>query len=216
MSALVAAQHLPGVLHALQPTLDHYGYIAIAALVLLENFGVPAPGETVLIVGAVYAASGRLSILLVALLGFLGAVVGDNIGYAIGRFGGRRIVERFGRHVLLTPQRLQRATGFFERHGGKVVVVARFVEGLRQANGIIAGIIGMRWPRFVTFNATGAALWVAVWTSVGYLSGKHIDTINNDAGRYEAYLAIAATALVIADVARRIRRSRAARAESTA
>ena len=216
MSALVAAQQLPGVLHALEPTLDHYGYIAIVGLVMLENFGVPAPGETVLIAGAVYAATGRLSIVLVALLGFLGAVAGDNVGFAIGRFGGRRIVERFGRHVLLTPQRLQRATGFFERHGGKVVVVARFVEGLRQANGIIAGIIGMRWPRFVTFNATGAALWVAVWTSVGYLSGKHIDTINNDAGRYEAYLAIAATALVIADVARRIRRSRAARAEPTA
>jgi membrane protein DedA with SNARE-associated domain len=216
VSALVAAQQLPGVLHALEPTLDHYGYIAIVGLVMLENFGVPAPGETVLIAGAVYAATGRLSIVLVALLGFLGAVAGDNVGFAIGRFGGRRIVERFGRHVLLTPQRLQRATGFFERHGGKVVVVARFVEGLRQANGIIAGIIGMRWPRFVTFNATGAALWVAVWTSVGYLSGKHIDTINNDAGRYEAYLAIAATALVIADVARRIRRSRAARAESTA
>ena len=216
MSALVAAQHLPGVLHALQPTLDHYGYIAIAALVLLENFGVPAPGETVLIVGAVYAASGRLSILLVALLGFLGAVVGDNIGFAFGRFGGRRIAERLGRYVLLTPQRLERATGFFERHGGKIVVVARFVQGLRQANGIIAGIIGMRWPRFVSFNATGAALWVAVWTAVGYLSGTHIATIYNDAGRYEAYLAIAVTALVIAYVARRIRRSRATRAGSAA
>ncbi len=216
MSALVAAQQLPGVLHALQPTLDHYGYIAIAGLVMLENFGVPAPGETVLIVGAVYAANGRLSILLVALLGFLGAVVGDNIGFAFGRFGGRRIAERFGRYVLLTPQRLERATGFFERHGAKIVVVARFVEGLRQANGIIAGTIGMRWRRFVTFNAMGAVLWVAVWTTVGFLSGNHIDTISNDAGRYQAYLAIAVAALAIASVARRVRRSRAARAGSAA
>jgi membrane protein DedA with SNARE-associated domain len=74
----------------------------------------------------------------------------------------------------------------------------------------------MRWPRFVAFNATGAALWVAVWTTVGYLSGNRIDTVYDDAGRYEAYLAIAVTALVIAYVVRRMRRNRAARAESTA
>ena len=147
MLLAAATPHLPGVLHALEPTLNNYGYLAVAGLVLIEDFGVPVPGETVLILGAVYAGSGRLSIVLVVLLGFLGAVVGDNIGFALGRFGGRRLVERWGRYILLTPERLDKATAFFERHGGKVIVIARFVEGLRQANGIVAGTTGMHWAQ---------------------------------------------------------------------
>jgi membrane protein DedA with SNARE-associated domain len=102
----------------------------------------------------------------------VGAVLGDNIGFAIGHFGGRRLVERYGRYVFLTPERLEKTTRFFDRHGGKIIIVARFIEGLRQANGIIAGTTGMHWSRFLIFNAIGAALWVAVWTSIGYLSGS--------------------------------------------
>ncbi len=208
-------QHLPGVLHSLEPTLDHFGYLAVAGLVLLEDFGVPVPGETVLILGAVYAGTGRLSIVLVALLGFFGALVGDNLGFAIGHFGGRRLAERYGRYVFLTPERLDRATAFFDRHGGKVIVIARFVEGLRQANGIIAGTTGMRWERFLVFNAIGAALWVLVWTSVGYFSGSHIDVIYRDATRYDTYLAAAVVVLVIAYVTRRVVRARRSQADST-
>jgi membrane protein DedA with SNARE-associated domain len=200
--------HLPGVLHNLEPALNNYGYLAVAGLVLIEDFGVPVPGETVLILGAVYAGTGRLSVVLVGLLAFLGAIIGDNIGFAIGHFGGRRLVERFGRYIFLTPERVAKATGFFERHGGKVIVVARFIEGLRQANGIIAGITGMHWARFLAFNAIGAALWVAVWTSVGYFSGSHINKIYDDAIRYDTYLAIAVGALVLAFIARRIYRGR--------
>src|ERR1700746_3593625 len=114
--AAAMTQHLPGVLHDLEPTLNHYGYLAAAGLVLVEDFGVPVPGETILILGAVYAGTGRLSIVLVALLGFVGAMVGDNIGFAIGHFGGRPLIERFGRYVFLTPERLDQGTRFFERH----------------------------------------------------------------------------------------------------
>jgi membrane protein DedA with SNARE-associated domain len=213
--AAATPQHLPGVLHALEPTLNHYGYLAVVGLVLLEDFGVPVPGETTLILAAVYAGAGRLNVVLVGVLAFLAAVAGDNIGFAIGHFGGRRLVERYGRYVLLTPERLDRATGFFQRHGGKVVVVARFIEGLRQANGIIAGITGMHWARFIAFNALGAALWVAVWTSVGYLSGSHINTIYHTATRYSTYLAIAAGALILTYIAHRlISRARRATPES--
>ena len=209
-----APQHLPGVLHNLEGPLNHYGYAVIAFFVLLEDFGVPVPGETVLILGAVYAGTGRLSIWLVGVIGFLAAVSGDNIGFAIGHFGGRRLVERYGRYILLTAERLDKAAGFFERHGGKIVAVARFIEGLRQANGIIAGIIGMPWLRFLGFNALGAALWVAVWSCVGYFSGNHIDTIYRDATRYDTYFAIAVGVLVLFWVARRVWRRR--RARSTA
>jgi membrane protein DedA with SNARE-associated domain len=202
--AAAAPPHLPGVLHDLEPTLNHYGYLAVAGLVLVEDFGVPVPGETTLILAAVYAGAGRLNVVLVGLIAFVAAVLGDNIGFAIGHFGGRRLVERYGRYVLITHERLDKATGFFERHGGKVVVVARFIEGLRQANGIIAGITGMHWARFLAFNALGAALWVAVWTSVGYLSGSHINAIYRDATRYSTYFAVGVLVLVLAYLARRL------------
>src|ERR1700749_1521388 len=105
-AAAEATQHLPGALHTLEPTLDHYGYLAVVGLLFLEDFGVPVPGETILILAAGYAGTGRLNILLVALLGFCGAVLGDNVGFAIGHFGGRRLVLRYGRYVFITPERL--------------------------------------------------------------------------------------------------------------
>jgi membrane protein DedA with SNARE-associated domain len=206
--AAATAQHLPGVLHSLEPTLNQYGYLAVAALVLLEDFGVPVPGETILIVAAVYAGTGRLNIFLVGLIGFLAALIGDNIGFAIGHFGGRPLVERWGRYIFLTPERVDKATDFFQRHGGKIVVVARFIEGLRQANGIIAGISGMHWAKFLAFNALGAALWVAVWTCIGYFSGNNIDSIYNTATRYSTYLVIAAGVFVLALIARHLLRRR--------
>ena len=150
---------LPGFLAALAPLLDHWGYLAVGFLIFIEDFGVPSPGETVLIAASVYAGAGRLNIVAVGVIGFAAAVLGDNLGYAIGRLGGRTLVLRFGRYVLLTPERLDRAESFFTRHGGKIITVARFIEGLRQANGIIAGLTRMPWARFLAFNALGAALW---------------------------------------------------------
>ncbi len=203
-------RHLPGFLHSLAPLLTQHGYLAVGGLVLLEDFGVPVPGETILILGAVYAGAGRLNVFVVGLMAFLAAVAGDNLGFAIGRFGGRPVTQRFGRYVLLSPERLDRASAFVERHGAKVVVVARFVEGLRQANGIIAGISEMHWLRFLAFNALGAGLWVAVWTTLGYLSGSHLDVIYHDIKRYEIYAAIAAAVLIAAYVTRRLLRRRGA------
>ncbi len=95
------------------------------------------------------------------------------------------------------------------------MTIARFVEGLRQANGIIAGISGMHWAKFLAFNALGAALWVTVWTSVGYLSGNHINAIYTTAKQYELYFAIAVGVLLIAYIARRIYRSQRQRAAGT-
>jgi membrane protein DedA with SNARE-associated domain len=207
---------LPGVLHSLEPTLNHYGYLAVAGLVLLEDFGVPVPGETVLILGAVYAGTGRLSVVLVGVLAFLAAVTGDNIGFAIGRFAGRQLVERYGRYVLLTPERLDKATGFFERRGASIIVIARFIEGLRQANGIVAGTTGMHWLRFLAFNALGAALWVAVWTCVGYFSGNHITSIYDTASRYSTYLAIAVGVAIVSFIVWRVVRARRERARRAA
>jgi membrane protein DedA with SNARE-associated domain len=205
---------LPGFLAPLGSPLEHYGLWAIALFVLIEDFGIPVPGETVLIAGAVFAGSGRLNIVAVGVVGFLAAVTGDNIGYAIGRFGGRAVVERWGRYVFLTEERLDKAERFFGRHGGKIIVVARFIEGLRQANGIIAGISGMRWLKFLACNALGAALWVGTWVSVGYFAGQHITAIYNAITSYSLYAAIAAVALIAAWIVFRLRKRR--RAHSTA
>jgi membrane protein DedA with SNARE-associated domain len=204
---------LPGVLHSLQPTLDHYGYLAVGGLLFLEDFGVPVPGETALILGAVYAGTGRLNIWLVALIGFLAAVLGDNVGFAIGHFGGRPLIERYGKYILLTPERYAKVTDFFERKGATIIIVARFIEGLRQANGIVAGSTGMHWARFLVFNMIGAALWVGVWTSVGYFSGNNIDSIYNTVTKYTVYFGIAFGILVVGYIAWRVRKARRERAE---
>ncbi len=206
-----APAQLPGFLATLAPVLDHWGYLAVAFLLFVEDFGVPAPGETVLIAASVYAGAGRLNIVAVGVIAFAAAVLGDNTGYAIGHFGGRALVLRYGRYVRLTEERLAKAEGFFIRRGGAIVTVARFIEGLRQANGIVAGTTGLPWRKFLLFNALGAALWVGTWTSVGYFAGDHIETIYRQVSRYSLYLLVAAVVLVIAWAANRYRRNRARR-----
>jgi len=197
---------LPGFLAALAGPLQHYGLWAIFVLVLLEDFGIPVPGETVLIAGAVYAGSGRLNVVAVAVVGFVAAVLGDNIGYAIGRFGGRAIVLRWGKYVGMTAERLDKAEDFFNRHGGKIITIARFIEGLRQANGIIAGIIKMHWLKFVAFNALGAALWVGTWVTIGYFAGQHIATIYHYITQYSYYLLIVLAVAFVGYVVYRLRK----------
>ncbi len=199
---------LPGFLNALASPLRHYGLWAILALVMIEDFGVPVPGETILIAGAIYAGAGRLNVVAVGVVGFVAAVIGDNIGFAIGHFGGRALALRWGRYVFLTEERLDKAERFFDRHGGKVITIARFIEGLRQANGIVAGISGMRWRRFLAFNALGAALWVGTWVSLGYLAGKRITTIYHYITQYSYYALVAVAVLLVAYVAWRLSRRR--------
>lgn len=204
---MTPAPALPGVFASLGPVLHHYGYLAVAGFIFFEDFGIPLPGETVLIAAAVYAGAGRLSIAAVGAVAVLAAVLGDNVGYGIGRYAGRALVLRWGRFVFLTGERLDRAEAWFARHGGKIVTLARFAEGLRQANGIVADLTGMRWARFVVFNALGAVLWVAVWSTAGYVSGADISAVYHALGQGFRYIAAAVVALVLAyGVTRGLRR----------
>jgi membrane protein DedA with SNARE-associated domain len=202
---------LPGFLNSLAGPLDHFGYWAVLLLVMIEDFGIPVPGETILIAASVYAGAGRLNVVAVGVIGFAAALTGDNIGFAIGHYGGRALVLRWGRYVRLTEERLDKGEAFFERHGGWIVVVARFIEGLRQANGIIAGMAGMGWWRFLLFNALGAALWVGTWVSVGYLAGSHIDSIYHYITSYSSYALIALAVLLAGYIVWRILRRRGSR-----
>jgi membrane protein DedA with SNARE-associated domain len=195
---------LPGVFHHFEGTLHDWGYLAVAGFLFFEDFGVPLPGETLLIAASLYAGAGHLNIWLVGLVAWAAAVLGDNVGYVIGRKGGRELVEKFGKYVFVTPARLDRAEVFFRKHGGKVVFIARFVEGLRQLNGIIAGTVEMPWRRFVIFNMAGAAVWVATWTSLGYLAGNNVETIARDF----TYFAIGAGVLFLLGVGWHLHRRR--------
>ena len=202
------APMLPGVFASLAPALNSYGYLAVGGFLFLEDFGIPVPGETVLIAAAIYAGAGQLNIFLVVLIGIVAAVLGDNVGYAIGRYAGRRVVLRWGKFVRLTEERLDKAENFFERHGGKVITIARFIEGLRQANGLIAGLTRMRWLRFVLFNVLGALLWVGAWSATGYLAGSHIQAIYDTVGRYSLYVVALLVVIAVAFFLRHRHRQR--------
>jgi membrane protein DedA with SNARE-associated domain len=163
----------------LDPYINHYGYWAIFGAILFEDFGVPTPGEATLIVASLLASKNYLHIHWVLLVAWMGAVAGDNIGYAIGRLGGRPLVVRYGRYFLVTPRRLEYSESFFRRHGGIVVLLARFFQILRQLNGIVAGMTEMAWRQFLLYNAAGGAVWVGFWGLLSYFIGERVAHIGN-------------------------------------
>jgi membrane protein DedA with SNARE-associated domain len=165
---------LPGFFGEVQRVIGDYGYLAVALGILLEDFGLPTPGETLLITGAILASGGALNIYILLPLAWLGAVIGDNIGYVIGYYGGHRLMLRYGGRIGITAERLQYVERFFEHYGGWVIVFARFVVVLRQFNGIVAGTLEMHWLHFVVLNAIGAALWVGFWGMLAYWLGKGV------------------------------------------
>lgn len=204
-------EHVPGFINSLAPVVDKYGYLAVFGLVALEDLGVPVPGGTVLITASFFAGfDGHLNIFLVALVGYIGALIGNNTGFAIGNYGGHPLIERFGKYIFLTPGRIAKAEVFFNRYGGRVVVISQFVEGLRQANGYIAGLSEMRWPKYITFNAIAIALWVMYWVPVGYFGGSHIAAIL----KYQVYITVAVAAALAVFIARKVyRRKRSDRTQ---
>lgn len=165
---------LPGFFGELQRIIGDYGYAAVALGILLEDFGLPTPGETLLITGSILASAGALNIYILLSLAWAGAVIGDNIGYVIGRTGGHRLMVRYGARFGITDERLKYVEEFFHRYGGWVIVFARFVVVLRQFNGIVAGTLEMHWLQFLILNAIGAALWVGFWGILSFWLGKGV------------------------------------------
>lgn len=172
----------------LKPYLDQYGYWAIFGTIFLEDFGIPTPGEATLIVASLLASQGYLHIHWVLMVAWMGALTGDNIGYAIGRFGGRRLALRYGHYVFLNRERLAYAETYFKRHGGITVAGARFFVALRQLNGIVAGLAEMSWRHFLLYNALGAALWVGFWGTLAYELGTRISRFLEFFKKVEVFL----------------------------
>jgi membrane protein DedA with SNARE-associated domain len=161
----------------------NYGYAAVFIGMFLENAGVPVPGETMLLAGAALSRYGSLKLSLVILAAIAGATLGDNLGFFIGRRGGRALVERYGALFGMTSARLSQFDRFFDRHGAKTVFVARFVTGLRVFGAILAGASRLSWSRFLVFNALGAVVWAVTFGAVGYALGYSWHTLEQWIGR---------------------------------
>ena len=170
--------------------IEHYGYLVVFFGVMLESMGVPLPGETILLASGFLAQQGHLDVGDAIVFGILGAVVGDQIGYWVGREGGRPFVLRWGRYVRITPERLSRAEAFFARHGGKAVFLARFFAGFRVFGALVAGISRMHWRTFAFYNALGGAVWATAAVLVGYFLGSSLALVERWLGRATLLLAV--------------------------
>ena len=156
-----------------QPLLERYGYGAAFAAVMAEGIGIPTPGQTLLMAGALEAAQGRMNIVLLVFLVTTAAALGNSVGYAIGRWGGRMALEKLG----VNPRRQQYLDDLFKRRGGLVILLARFLDGLRQLNGIVSGVMRMPWWTFTAYNVAGAVLWTCAWGLGTYYLGRDIHVI---------------------------------------
>lgn len=176
--------------------IGRYGYLVIFLGVMAESAGVPLPGETVLIVSGTLAHRGVLDLGDVLFFGILGAVTGDQVGYWVGRKGGRPFVLRWGRYLWITSGRLARAQAFFDRHGGRAVFFARFITGLRVFESLAAGTSRIPWGRFALYNALGGTVWATAAVSLGYFLWASISLVEHWVGR-ASLLLVAALALVL-------------------
>ncbi len=156
----------------------HYGYWTVLVGLLLENAGIPLPGETILITASVLARTEhRLNIAFVGIVAVVAAVTGDNLGFALGRYAGCPLLERYRDLFHIKQETIREGERLIERRGGMAVFFARFIAGLRVLAGPLAGILKMRWARFLFFNALGALAWVAAIATAAYLLGPEIEIL---------------------------------------
>jgi membrane protein DedA with SNARE-associated domain len=158
----------------LENIVRHYGAFAVMPILAIEAIGAPVPGESLLIFASVLAGRGEMSLPALLIFAWVGSVIGDNLGFLIGRKLGRKTVLRYGAKVGLTNERFSKIEITYVRYGSATVLFARFFSILRQLNGIVAGILGMSWWRFALFDAVGAALWVTVWVFLPAYFSEHL------------------------------------------
>jgi membrane protein DedA with SNARE-associated domain len=154
--------------------IGQYGYLVVFFGVMLESIGIPLPGETILIAAGLLVHQGSLDPGETIVFGILGTTIGNQLGYWAGRQGGRPFVLQWGHYVGITLERLLRMEGFFARHGGKAVFLARFIPGLRAFGALVAGISRMHWWTFLFYNVLAGAVWATASILVGYLFSRSL------------------------------------------
>ena len=186
------------IFYSLREFVADYGYWAVALALLCENAGIPVPGETALLLASFLAYSEhRLHLGWIIVVATCAATLGDNIGYAIGQYGGRPLLDRYQSIFRISPATLKRGEDMFARYGAATIFFARFVFGLRVFAGPLAGVLRMRWRAFALFNFLGAALWVTCIASAGYLFGQHWRTLARAMQRFNIAVLIVAVAVIL-------------------
>jgi membrane protein DedA with SNARE-associated domain len=170
-------EHVGTLFQHIEPFIRDYGVVAVVVILGLESLGLPLPGETVLIFASIATARGNIAIETLILAAWLAAVIGDNIGYVIGHTLGRRLVLQYGKRIGINEDRFHKLEQVFHRYGALTVAAARFLAGLRQLNGVIAGTLGMDWRKFLFFNALGGAIWVTLWVVGVHILARYVEDI---------------------------------------
>ncbi|MGA1988443.1 MAG: DedA family protein [Candidatus Sulfotelmatobacter sp.] len=195
------------ILEFLRNAVVHYGYWAVGAALLIENAGIPVPGETVLLMASFLAYSEHdLRLSWIIAVATLAATVGDNLGFVLGYYGGRPLLTRYQAAFRIRDRTMARGESLFARYGAVTIFFARFVFGMRIIAGPMAGVLRMPWKKFVVFNFLGAGLWVTVISGAGYLFGQHWGRLVRVVQRFDIGVAIVAL-LVVAIVVWRQRRA---------
>ena len=162
------------IFELLRGYLIEYGYGTVAVVLMLENAGLPVPGETILLLASFLAYSEhRLQLPYIILVGIVSATIGDNLGFALGLYGGRPLLNRYQKTFRIKQSVIDRGEDLFRNYGSATIFVARFIAGMRIVAGPLAGVLRMDWRKFLIFNFMGAALWVTVISLAGYLFGRH-------------------------------------------
>ncbi|HEX6823873.1 MAG TPA: DedA family protein [Candidatus Sulfotelmatobacter sp.] len=166
------------ILDLLRNAVVQYGYWAVGVALLLENAGIPVPGETILLLASFLAYSEHdLRLPWIILVATLAATLGDNLGFALGYYGGRPLLLRYQSFFRIKNTTIHRGENLFAKYGATTVFFARFVFGMRIITGPMAGVLRMSWRRFLVFNFLGAVVWVSVISCAGYLFGRHWNSL---------------------------------------
>jgi membrane protein DedA with SNARE-associated domain len=185
------------ILDFLRNAVVHYGYWAVAAALLIENAGVPVPGETVLLLASFLAYSEHdLRLPWIIVVATVAATLGDNLGFALGHYGGRPLLARYQAAFKIQDETMARAESLFARYGAVTIFFSRFVFGIRIIAGPMAGVLRMSWKKFAVFNLLGAGLWVSVISGAGYLFGQHWGRLERFVRRFDIAVAIVALLVI--------------------
>jgi membrane protein DedA with SNARE-associated domain len=184
------------IFHSLRAFVAEYGYWAVALALLVENAGIPVPGETTLLFASFLAYSEhKLQLGWIIVVATCAATLGDNLGYAVGYYGGRPLLDRYQNIFRIPQATLKKGEALFKRYGAAAIFFARFVAGMRVFAGPLAGVLRMPWRMFVACNFLGATLWVSVIAGAGYLFGRHWRSLVRAMQRFN--LAALAVALIV-------------------
>jgi membrane-associated protein len=199
------------IVNLLRDALVHYGYWAVAAMLLLESAGLPLPGETILLLASFLAYSEHeLRFPWVIVVGIAATTLGGELGFAFGRHGGRPLIERYQHVFSIRAESLARGERLFARYGAATVFLARFLFGMRVLASLLAGALHMPWRKFMLFNFLGATVWVTAMCGAGYLFGGHWGRLADDLRRFD----LVVTIVVVAAALWLWRRSRRARCDA--